>query len=417
MDLRSSMEDVSLTNLKWLNDPETYRPKGGKDIDKKDDLEIEWNSSVYIPADKRPPTTIKDEMDIELPWRSAEACVEAARVLMNQGIMGKALLFQLRSRFLEETIANVVPELRQLLDFEGIIGCVAVDLRGDEKLHVNRIKAASTSPFKKFIKFVLMTPEQVSGSSHVERRFSTNTTMKKGSIDDLLSSKDETTEIQIVYKPLNMPVLLAAGPHEELIDEDYLGDSVVDLSNAGYLSEDEAEEIKAQEGTPIKRLKKAFQRAVENRVKAQKEKQFSSLKAKDHAKDYTMERSEMDVQFGNDPKPELKGVQLTDKRSPFEAKMTLESTDQQVEEMEHVPTLGLFDVDEPIVQKAAQEVNEFVPQLEIELSNSAILDEIDPSQHLAKEFEGTDKIDLDKIKKPQDLDFELGDANFDIGKV
>jgi len=373
MDLTRMMAEEPLANLDWLQNAETFEP-ADKDINTKDDLAVEWGrGSVNSPEDL-PPTTIEDEMDVEMPWQATESCVAAARVLMHQGFMHGDLVAALRTHFAPDVIKAAIPELKKLTAAEGIIGCVALDLRG-QKDHEAALKASRRSPYKRFISYVLMTPEQIESSALVERHYATRASMENGSIDGLLGNDERRTMEQAVYKPLNMPIIvMSSGPHEESISDENYGTTMLELAQFGELNDDEIKEIESRESADnFEKLRQAF-RLVNRKRKAKATADMNrNVNAADKANDYAMEASIVTAEVGNAPTPEIEtfGVDV--------ASLTVES-DREVEKV------AVEDVE---VQHVEQE--------DIVLAAVAEMDlDIDPSVVLDPEFEGISDIGLDE---------------------
>jgi len=407
MDLRDMMKEASLTNLDWLEDPQTFEPKD-LDQSKIDDLELQWQGGGDISMSS-PPTTIQTEMNVRNPWRSVKACVESARVFLNQGIMGKELVAALKTHFPPDVIEKAVPNLRDLVKGEGLIGCVAIDLRCDDD-HTRMIKAAQQSPFKRFIKYVLMTPKQVSSHHLVERQATTKPSMTSGSIDGLLENKDSDCEIRLVYKPLNLPILIASQPHEEYVDEEYAEKSLMELAKLGLVPDEEIKRIKEEEEKACIKLRRAFRLAYKKRIAKQKHSESAS--APNVARDYVLENSEMDVQFESSI-PSLEDVEVNSHKLSLDVDDASAESLSQIE-MKRNPTIGLFSIQDLELSPTTAKVDEVVAQLtDFELEEAGKVDVDMTPQHLA-EFKGVDEVILDEEKKQaQDLKIRM-DEGFEI---
>ncbi len=401
MNLTNMLEDNSINNLSWLENKETFMPQD-KDNNKRDDLEIEWGEGMDIGKEMPKPTTINDEMKIKTPPQDPFVVVNAARILLNQGIMGHYLLQQLKSHFTIEQIKQAVSELRKLLCYEGIIGSVAIDLRG-LKNHSEAIKASVKSPFKRHIACVLMTSKEALNSDLVEHRDISSSSSKIGSIDGLFDSNEIKKE-QLWYKPLKLPVFIADGGHVENIDNEFVDRSIIELSNLGEIDDKDIEEIKSCDD-PNEKIKKAFHLAFNKKI-VERKKNGSEF-AKDKSSEFNLE-SKMTVSVNSKPEKFVKQAVNEVKKSledieinPEDKKETqlVKEVKKSLEDIE-IDKNSQEDLDINLVNK-----NPIQP-FELEGVNNPDLD-IDPAPFIDEEFEGADNIDLEEEKKFSNLDVNI----------
>jgi riboflavin synthase len=401
-------KDLSLTNLDWLKNPETFVPHD-KDISIKEDLAVEWNKSgVDIPVEDRKPITIKDEMKIKNPWNTVEACIEAARVIMQQGIMGKDLLAGLRGNFTEEIIKDAVPSLKKLVASEGVVGTIAIDLRGKGE-HDAMIKASSNSPYKKYFKCVLMTPEQALNSSLVEHRKGTiKASMEISNLDSLIANVDSETETTMIYKPLGLPVVAFRGD----LDDTMYNDTLVEVGALEDITEDEKKTIEASSKDAYEKTKKLFtlinnKRKAKKQVAAQK-----NIKAKNKANEYKMMKSSLcDINFESAPPADLDGVEISNAPD-----IGLEKTSKYVEQPVNEVKPALADLEIEGLGCGCLDMDRIdVDPLDIYVDSPIDTIDVDPYAPINDSvYEGTDIIELEASKqKKSSMDFDLK-ADLDI---
>jgi hypothetical protein len=239
MDLNELLGETGLADLSWLEDPETYVPKD-KDINKKDDLAIEWGIGSGIDIGTQPePTTIQDEMDVH----SDEQVTRYARNLMTQGVMPKQIVHSLIEKFGKNMISESIPALKALFANAGVIGCVAVDSKDCHSCK-DIMKVASKSPFKRHIKFAFM---------------------NEGCADCAFLGKDANRPF---CASLSLPVITK----QDDISKKQAKSILAELVSMDELTEEEAEQIVSQDVTPYQMIKLAFFKIGENQKVAEEEK-------------------------------------------------------------------------------------------------------------------------------------------------
>ena len=261
MDINDIFVDRSLNNLEWMNE-ETFIPND-KDINKKDDLSIEWDHGGMVIEDGPPPTTIRDEMPLTDTQQSVPTLLNDAYLLLHQGVMGKSLVTQLRVKYLPEILDAALPQLKKLIQNEGIVGCVAIDLQKYNDFK-DVIIASNKSPYKRHIKYALMTEEQLENSYYVEKRVSVNTNMEEGTIDGFFSASESDNNYEYIFKPLDLKVIVTA--RREDLDEEYYDKTLVELAALGDISQEEAEKIKNSKVSKIQKLRCAFRLAHRSKM-------------------------------------------------------------------------------------------------------------------------------------------------------
>ena len=384
MDLTDMMEDRSLSNLDWLNSPETYQPQD-KDINKKDDLAIEWSGGVGdLGATELPVTTIKDEMIVRKPDDDVRTLIEYSHVLLNQGIMGVDVVRALRSRFHSEVIQRAMPELRKVMKDEGFVGTIAVDLRGT-KNHKERIAAARKSPYWRFMKCVIMDKKDAKRSAFVDRkRMSSTRENDDGTISGFFAGNESHTEDITTYTPLGLKVITS---REDLDDSEY-DKTLIDIINLSGIAEDEL-----GEGNSAEKCKKAF-KLVARKIQAERRK-ASSVNVANNPDNYKLDGG---MSFDLNKEGKKIDAQIGEVRQAMPAfEIEIGIADQEI-------TLDGDQLGEVSIETnkigALLNIDDKVAGIDVEMPAQAIADlEVDEQTFVAKEFQGGDEFNLDEKKE------------------
>ena len=243
MDLTDVLKEASIIDHSWYKqglihpgDP-TFDP-AEKGIRKRNNikpqLEVEWgmagpNIDIDKPAGKVqrniPPEALAGARDV----------IIFARDQMNRGRMGKALVAALKTKFDAKTLKAASHDLRKQFALEGIVGCIAVDGRGYRSCQ-DALKAASNSPYKRFIHFVIGCQ---CGDPH-NIPTGANTTLgpiAKSSgnpVDDFLASDAPKKTAMVSHcRSTMMPILSWRGD----LDPSMTDQTLIDLQNMSGLSE------------------------------------------------------------------------------------------------------------------------------------------------------------------------------------
>lgn len=280
MDLRNIMRESKgkIVDYSWME-------KGSDlvlrdlDINIKDDLEIEY-SKKYIDTTKTPPlppaTTITDEMKLAA---DVEECVKFAKVCMHRGLMKKALVRALTSKYVPQIINAATPKIKNVIDkYEGVYGCIAIDLRGDSQYQKSVIAACKKSPYKRHIRYAIVDEDTLETSQHIEKKSFVTESYKAGTTDDFLNGSDQKTITKYFHNALG--VYAVASVNEEYVDPEYYGDTMIELSALGDVSEEEVDAIKNDGCNMVEKLRKAFKRAYQNTQDKKKARENESIKAK-----------------------------------------------------------------------------------------------------------------------------------------
>jgi hypothetical protein len=242
--LRDPSKQGALADHDWwveglVKDGElTYDPSDNyRDNNQKDELEIEWGYGTIQPnfSDGEKQHVPAGAVERNLPDNAlgdASPVIMFARDLMNRGFMGVELQRQLKAKFEQGVLRKAATGLRNLFGMEGIIGCVAVDIRGyaDPK---QAIAATKKNPNGRFIKFVIA--EQRDKEDYLwlpsSRGQQVSASQTSGNaVDDFFSgdgAKQYTPKLVAHCKQTMLPVLAGAGD----IDDSELDDTLVEMMN------------------------------------------------------------------------------------------------------------------------------------------------------------------------------------------
>jgi len=285
-------KEASCQNLTWMSkglvDLSKHDLDRGRDNDKKDDLQFEWGYGDIDPHY----TENAGEVERNVPFlKEDQAVIKFARDLMMQGRMGVDIVKPLRKRFGADIIKRVAPQLRKLMAWEGILGCVVIDATNYDDPR-DAVKAASKSPNKRFMKFIvgskadtrLVTAPPGSGGLR-------KVTSSGNSFDDFFANDGvyESKMIEVCSKTM-LPVI--AG-QQDLSDE-FMDSTLIDLMSTGKLTEGEAEVIRKKKDKPAEKIKEAF------RLLRKKELQAAVITAPNKANEHRISASPMDIELAKE---------------------------------------------------------------------------------------------------------------------
>jgi hypothetical protein len=402
MNLKSFVDETALADFDWLKNPKTYTPKD-KDINKKDDLEIEWGVGSGIDIGITPaPTTIKDEMDLH----SELGLAKYARHLMMQGLVPKQIMSGLIARFGKDLVRDAIPELKALFANAGIIGCVAVDSR-DYKTCQQAVKVASKSPFKRHIRFALMN-EGCANCVYFNCQSCNKGSVRfasTDSVDNFLGLKDAEVDTERPFcSLLNLPVITK---HDD-VTEDQAKSLLAEMVMREEIDQSDATEILDGDATPYQMIRLAFFTLMEKAEKAERGKYGQDVDVTDF--------QEMKREYAKD-------IEIDE---PYQAVIS------DVSEIEGSPgqsdDVGLLDMEKDAVDIKAEELKAEYPDAldtgapsetmvadvsEVEGVNAVYtqdiefgegLDEIEveTDTYTEPEFEGIDEIDVEDEKEPEE---------------
>jgi hypothetical protein len=381
MDITGMMKDISLTNLEWMNSKDNFEPSD-KSNSKKEELGVEWGREIGdIGADE--PVTIMKEMKSRSPEDSTMALIDSASVLMHQGFSKEEIIKQLKFVYLPEAMEAAKVELNKLFkNSYGIVGCVVIDLR-NSRIVDKVVKASQKSPFKKFIKYAMMTKEQIDGNSNVAKiAQGSKTNIKSGSIDSFFSSSESKGEVKNFYKPLNMPIIAFEGE----IDDSWVNDRIIDIVDLKAMSKDEAEEITNDDIPAEDKLRKAFSLVMERNYKLRKEKYAQSVKHNSSDFNIAMANSIVAGNFDINEENKQENIEVDEKKADLDFEVESQSDIGNDEDLTSGMTKNNID--------------------DFEVTDVFNGIDVDSDQFVEKELEGCDEFDMDE-EKPADEQLDI----------
>jgi hypothetical protein len=243
------------------------------------------------------------------------------------------------------------------------------------------------SPYHKHIAYVLMRPSDAEGSSLVARKKQACTcSMDSGSIDGFMGNVEAESESGMYYKPLDLPVITSCGE----LDESYYDSTIVDLVNTSGLTENEAKDIYLASGNAWMKLKKAFRIANRRRLSQS----APSVNAANHAADFKMGASELDVQVNGRNKSALE----------IDAAFALTGPATDVRMGDFTNVGSSIDVD-GITNNMMESVTGEYSDIPVDQAGPDSID-VDEATFVEEEFEGSDAFDLDDVKANDDLEID-----------
>jgi len=285
---------------------------------------------------------------------------------------------QAKLRFPQETFDAAASTLATVFKTEGIAGCVAIDVRNVAR-PARIVQAAMKSPYKRHIAYIIMDPEEAARNAFVKHRAVATDSGETGSIDGFFAGAAKIASTEMIYEPLNLPVLVGRAD----LDPSYYDATLIDLVNTNGLTEDEARKLYAADGDAWKKLSTAFRMAMRRRL----QKKNGSETATNKASEFKMEASELDVQID----PKVREALEVDGNPVRQSADNIDIPQRKAKK-----NLSVFMVTGPVTE-------------DIELDSRALgsIDDFDPSTVVEDEFVGGDLIDLDDIKSPEvELDIE-----------
>lgn len=401
MNLNNMFRDASLNNLQWLNNPETYAPQN-KDNDKKDDLELQWETGNFDPTFEPSPEAIKNNPQTN----DTAEIVQKTREWLNQGMTKDEVVVLLLSSYPKEAISQAKTACAKVFHLSGILGRVAVDVTG-YKNPKDALKHASLSPYKKHIKYVVgysgdnvsrmtISPKSVVGSV-VEG--------SAGNATDAFFANDTkvATETRAFCNELMMPILA----HSFDLDPSEMDKTLIELNAGGYLSSAEIKAVTAKFKTPYSQIKHAFL-LIDAKKKA---KLASKYEGKVAVEQFKIAKSDTPIEFNKVSK--LAKVDVDDMAKPKQGNIALPAS--MPDEKVSIEKDAGLDVSIAKAEKD-EEMNLKEGSLDITIAGENEKDlDVDASGFVAKTFKGGDEFDLDAEKEVEgSLDIDArGDFSFE----
>lgn len=264
---RKGGKKASLQDLRWLdsglNQPgnPSFDPTGEigtQDNDVKPALQMEWGYGGISPlfVDQSPGAakrTVPDETK-----EDTGPVILFARDQMNRGVAGKRLVAALKRKFNAELLLAAKGGLRNQFSMEGIAGCIAVDSRGYKSCK-DALRAASASPFKRFIKHIIGcncgTPHRLPG------RFAGEAVVESSgnAIDDFVNQESGHKVVSVDHCQSTMlPILAGRGD----LDQSEMDQTLIDLMNVTELPVGMVAEVRKAKASNLKRVQMAFRKLI-----------------------------------------------------------------------------------------------------------------------------------------------------------
>jgi hypothetical protein len=407
-----SRDDGAILNIESMRNPNNVKPQ----------LEMEWGlGGPDINLDE-PAGMVKRNIPEE-SLGDSDAVILFARDLMNRGFRGRQVVASLRAKYPHVLIAKAQKGLRAMFALEGLVGRIMVDARGYKNCQA-ALKAASSSPHKKFIKYVYGC---TCGDPHVlpmnDRSVIGNISASSGNgFDDFLAGENTTLKLVSHCRSTMLPIMASQGD----MDKSLLDDTFVEMMNLTPIPQGVINQVTAMSTSNLGKVRAAF-RWLDKRIDATEDAKYAGGV---NASEFEIRRADNEIDLSGLPQDDLSvdGTQpslMTDIETEgfaptnFDGPDTLPSIFENVELMtspdqeqipvelmdeENMAEIGLAD---DVTAPGQIDMDERSGDIEVELFDSPQLD-IEMSQFNEPEFEGTDEIDLECPKCiPSDLDVNM----------
>ena len=253
-------KDAALVDLAWTRDGIVHTGEPQLDIsgvknpnNVKPQLEMEWGlGGPNVDLDE-PAGAVKRNLPEDAEG-DAGPVVMFARDMMNRGFSLAKVATELRKKYGSSIPKSAKAGLADLFRMDGIIGRVAIDGRGYASCK-DAIKAASTSPYKRFVRYVLgcecgephMMP--AGGSEGLQMADSTGNPM-----DDFLGASDVAKSAsKVAHCRSTMLPLLGSE-----LDPSYMDDTLVEMMNVAGLPQTVVDRVSAMKASNLAKVAAAF---------------------------------------------------------------------------------------------------------------------------------------------------------------
>jgi hypothetical protein len=303
MNLTEMLKDASLQNHTWLIDglvrpvertfdPAAHGVKNPNNI--KDDLEIEWGYGGMAPVFLDDPVSgrVKRHVPPE-DLGDADEVILFARDLMNRGFPRSQIVAAMRAKFPLRTMVAAMAGIKSQFSLDGIVGRIAIDGRGYDNCK-QALDAASKSPYKRFIKYVIgcncgdphMIEMPPSDSLKLAARSTGN------AVDDFLGSSEiPTVATRPHCRSTMLPILSGMGDFDESELDSTLID-MRDLTNAPEMKEG-GSKLKA-----VRDMFLAIDRMADRKVAERYAGEVS-------ASEFVLKKADNEIEFGASPLPDI----------------------------------------------------------------------------------------------------------------
>lgn len=278
----AAIKDAAVTNLEWLQDgiihpgePQLDLSGVKKHNNIKPELEVQWGNAPGAVDLNEPAGEVKRNVPEEAQM-DAGPVILFARDMMNRGSSISKVASALKAKYDLPTLKKAKAGLTELFKMDGIIGRIAVDGRGYESCK-DAYKAASNSPYKRFIKYAIgcccgdpcMMPVNQS-----ELMGDVVTESTGNPMDDFLASK-QASEVKKVAccRSTMLPILSGdLSPNE-------MDDTLVEVMNVTGMPPAVKEQIASKNASNMAKVKAAFRWLDRNAAEEQEKKYSDKPKA------------------------------------------------------------------------------------------------------------------------------------------
>ena len=293
----AAIEDHSLVDHSWLKDGSILNIESMRNPNNiKPQVEVEWGlGGPDIDIDE-PAGAVKRNIPEE-NLGDAGAVILFARDKMNRGLRGSQVVAALRAKYPAALLASASTGLRQMFAMEGIIGRIAIDARGYKNCQA-AVKAASNSPYKRFIKYVYGCS---CGDHHI---LPMNDTSIIGSdvascgngFDDFLAG-DKTTAKTAAYCRTTMLPVMAAGD----LDKSLLDSTLIDMGDLTPVPQEVVKKVGAMKASNLRKIQAAF-KWLDKKADATESSRYAG---KVDASSFQLKKADNEIDFFNGPEAEI----------------------------------------------------------------------------------------------------------------
>jgi hypothetical protein len=413
----AAVEDHSLVDHSWMRDTGLARIDDPiLDIESmrnpnnvKPQLELEWSLGGPDVDLDEPAGMVKRNIPEE-NLGDADAVILFARDLMNRGLRGRQVAAALRGKYPPVLIAKAQKGLRAMFALEGLVGRIMVDARGYKSCQA-AMKAASNSPYKRFIKYVYGCN---CGDPHNlpmnDMGLFDNVQASSGNgFDDFLAGEKSTAKIVSHCRSTMMPILGAGD-----LDKSMLDSTFIEMMNLTPVPQSVVNQVTAMSISNLGKARAAF-RWLDKKIDAAEDARYAGGVDSSEFK-ILMADNEIDLMgtpqselFVDGTNPSLSTDIETEGFAPtnFDGPQALPGILDDVELMgpvdqDQIPVemmdgenLSELELRDDVHAPGQLDLDERSGEIEVELFDSPQLD-VEMSQFKEPEFEGTDVIDLEQ---------------------
>jgi hypothetical protein len=243
MNLNDVLKEASVIDHSWWVDGILQPGKPTFDAESEDirkrnnvkpELEVEWGGAGPN-VDLNEPAGVVERNIPEENLEDVDSIIVFARDMMNRGMPGASIVRELKAKFDQTTLKKAQSGLRKQFALDGIVGCIAVDGRGYKDCHA-ALKAASCSPYKHHIKYVIGChcgdPQLIPLNSSLG--IGKVVKSSGNAVDDFLGSEAEHKTAMVSHcRSTMLPILSFRGD----LDPSEMDQSLLDLMNMSGLPE------------------------------------------------------------------------------------------------------------------------------------------------------------------------------------